>query len=281
MLERTVRDVLARGVRLRLVESGDGPPLLFLHGLYLDHGTWDDVTEELADFHCVAPDLPGFGESEKPPASRFPYGIESFVDSIVDLYAALGLGPVSVVGHGLGGALGIVLAARHRELVSKLVLVDALCHEPPSGVQARLAALPLVGGLVLRQLWGKRAFRAHFRSAFLAPGSGVAEQRIDRYYELYNTPAARGSALATLRSMADTRAVVAQTTRIETPTLVVWGSHDRAHPPSLGQRLAREIRDCGFELLDAGHLPQEERPVELAGVIRRFLAAERPSRRSR
>jgi pimeloyl-ACP methyl ester carboxylesterase len=247
----------------------------------LDHGTWDALTEELSDFHCVAPDLPGFGESEKPPASRFAYGIESFVDSIVDLYAALGLGPVTVVGHGLGGALGIVLAARHRELVSKLVLVDALCHQPPSGLQARLAALPVVGGLVLRQLWGKRAFRSYFRSAFLAPGSTVAERRIDRYYELYNTPAARGSALATLRAMADPRAIVAQTTRIETPTLAIWGTHDRVHPPALGQRLAREIRGCGFELLDAGHLPQEERPLELAAVIRRFLAAERPLRRSR
>lgn len=281
MAERTFRDVIARGVRLRVVERGAGPPVLFLHSLYFDHGTWDRVVDDLADLHCVAPDLPGFGESEKPPASRFAYGIEAFVDSVVDLYAALGLGRAAVVGHGLGGGLAIILAARHRELVSKLVLVDALCHAPPAHLQARLASLPFVGALVLKQLWGRAAFQTHFRHAFIADDSAIPDETIHRYYELFNSPAARGSALATLRSMADTRAIVAQTTSIETPTLVVWGRSDALYPPALGQRLAREIRGSGFELLDSGHAPQEERPRELAGVIQRFLAAERPARRSR
>jgi len=249
--------------------------VLLLHGLYLDHCTWDRVTNELDGFHCVAPDLPGFGESEKPPAGRFPYGVEAFTDAIVDLYAALGLGRAAVVGHGLGGAVAIILAARHAELVSKLVLVDALCHEPPTGNHLRIASLPIVGGLVLKQLWGKTAFRSYFKRAMLSRTGGISDEQIDRYYDLFNSPAARGSALATLRAMADTRAVVAQTTRIETPTLVVWGRHDRVHPAALGQRLAREVRGSGFELLDAAHLPQEECPSELAGVIRRFLSTER------
>lgn len=268
-----LRDVLARGVRLRVSERGEGARVLLLHGLYLDHTTWDPVIDELDGFACIAPDLPGFGESEKPPESRFPYGVEAFVGAVVDLYAALGLGRTPVVGHGIGGAVGIVLAARHPELVSKLVLVDALCHAPPAGLQPRVAALPVVGGLVLRQLWGRAAFRAHFRAAVLSGSDRVPDDRIDRYYELYNSPAARGSALATLRSMADTRAVVAQTTRIQTPTLVVWGRNDQIHPPALGQRLAREIPACRFELLDAGHAPQEERPRELAAALRRFLEA--------
>lgn len=266
-----LRDVLARGVRLRVAEHGEGTRALFLHGLYLDHGTWDSVVSELDGFHCIAPDLPGFGESEKPPVNRFAYDLEAFVEALVDLYAGLRLGRAAVVGHGLGGALAIILAARHPELVSKLVLVDALCHAPPAGIQTRVAALPLIGGLVLKQLWGRAAFRAYFRRSLLSSASSVPDERIDRYYELYNSPAARGSALATLRAMADTRAVVAQTPRIQTPTLVVWGRHDRVHPPALGQRLAREIPGCRLELLDAGHVPQEERPRELAGALRRFL----------
>src|SRR5688572_8418337 len=68
----TVRDVTASGVRLRVVERGTGPKLVLLHSLFMDHTTWDGVASELAkDFCVITPDLPGYGESEKPPTSRF------------------------------------------------------------------------------------------------------------------------------------------------------------------------------------------------------------------
>ncbi len=279
MGERAYRDVLARGVRLRVLEEGEGPSVVLLHGLYFDHSTWDGVCEALgSELHLVRPDLPGFGESEKPPPSRFPYGIDSFSEAVADLYAALGLGRSAVVGQGIGGAVAIALAARHPELVSHLVLIDALCHREAEDLETRIARLPIVGSLVLKQLTGKRAFRAFFRRALLSPGSNVSDERIDHYYQKFNSPAARGSALATLRKTADTRSIVALTTRIETPTLVLWGRSDRILPPALGQRLSREIRGAGFELLDAGHAPQEERPEAIAGLIRSFV---RPRARPR
>jgi pimeloyl-ACP methyl ester carboxylesterase len=273
------RDVTASGVRLRVAEAGDGPSLILIHGLFVDHSSWDLVTPELAEsFHVIAPDLPGFGASEKPPPSRFPYGIEAFAEAIADLYAGLELGPSAVVGHALGGAVALTLAARHPELVSKLVLIDALCYESGTGRYGELALLPFVGGLVLKQLWGRGLFRRHFQETVFGPTSGVAAPRIDRYYDAFNAPAARSSALATLRATVDTRGVVAQTTRIQAPTLVIWGRHDRVWPASFGQRLSREIRGSGFELLDAGHSPQEERPAEIVRIVRRFLSVERPRR---
>lgn len=276
MTERAYRDVLARGVRLRVAEDGTGPPVLYLHGLHLDHSTWHALADELGSgFHHVTPDLPGFGESEKPPPARFAYDVEAFTDAVVDLYGGLALGRATVLGHGLGGAVAIALAARHPELVSKLILLDAAWHELEPSLATRVAGVPLFGSLVVKQLLGRVAFRAYFRRSLLAPGARLADQRIDRYYDLFNTPAARGSALATLRATADARAVAALTPRIETPTLVVWGRHDRICPAAFGQRLAREIRGARFELLDAGHCPQEERPKETAAVIRRFLADER------
>lgn len=272
MGERAYRDVLARGVRLRVVEEGQGPTLVLLHGLYFDHTTWDGVVEALrSEFRLVRPDLPGFGESEKPPAGRFPYDIESFSQAVADLYAGLDLGRSVVVGHGIGGAIAIALAARHPELVSHLVLLDALCHRDSEDFDTRVARIPLLGSLVLRQLTGKRAFRAFFRRTQLSPNSSVSDERIDGYYKSFSTPAARGSALATLRATADTRAIVALTTRIETPTLVLWGRSDRVLPWALGQRLSREIRGAGFEMIDAAHAPQEERPEEIAALVRRFV----------
>jgi pimeloyl-ACP methyl ester carboxylesterase len=267
------RDVTASGVRLRVAESGSGQPVLLIHGLFVDHSSWDLVMPELAEhFRVVAPDLPGFGASEKPPSSRFAYGIDAFTEAIADLFAGLELGRAALVGHGLGGAIALTLAARHPELVSRLALVDPLCYGTGRRTRAHLALLPLIGGLVFKQLWGSGTFRAHFQEVLLGPGVSAKPERIARYYDAFNAPAARGSALATLRATVDTRTVVAQTTRIQTPTLVIWGRRDRVWPASDGQRLAREIPGAGLEYLDAGHSPHEECPAELVRVLLRFLS---------
>jgi pimeloyl-ACP methyl ester carboxylesterase len=278
MADRMLRDVTASGVRLRVVVQGTGEPVVLLHGIFVDSATWDPIIEELSHDYCVvAPDFPGFGESEKPPAKRFPYGIEAFVGAIADLYAGLELGRAAIVGHGFGGAVALTLASRHPELVSRLVLIDALCYPAALDFPRRIARLPLLGGFLFKQLWGRTTFRAFFRERMLSPGASVANERIDRYYEYFSAPAARASALATLRATSDTRTVEAQTARVQAPTLVIWGRRDKLYPARLGQRLAREIRGAGFELMDAGHAPQEERPHELAAIIGRFLRAERTS----
>jgi len=255
-LGATTRDVTASGVRLRVVERGQGPKVVLLHSLFVDHSTWNAVAAELAQDYCViTPDLPGYGESEKPAPSRFAYDVDAFTSAIADLYAAL--------------------AARHPELVSELVVVDALAESAQPWLYGRLAHLPVAGSLVFKQLLGRSLFGAYFRQLFLADGAAISNERLDVYYEAFNTPAARGSALATLRATVDTRPVAAQTSRIQTRTLVLWGHQDRLLPVSVGQRLAREIRGARFELLDAGHAPQEERPRELADTVRRFLREAR------
>jgi pimeloyl-ACP methyl ester carboxylesterase len=268
----TVRDVTASGVRLRVVERGSGPKLVMLHSLFMDHSTWGPLAQELSREYCViTPDLPGYGESEKPAPSRFADSIDAFTSAIADLYAALSLGRATVLGHGLGGSIALTLAARHPELVSELIVIDPIPYGAKPWLYGRLAHLPVAGSLVFKQLLGRSLFGAYFRQLFLADPARISDARLDTYYETFNTPAARGSVLQTLRATVDTRPVAAQTSRIQKPTLVVWGRNDRLLPAAVGQRLAREIRGARFELLDAGHAPQEERPQELADAVRRFL----------
>jgi len=270
------RDVTASGVRLRVSEHGSGSPLVLLHGMYMEHSTWDGVVRVLSkSYRTVAPDLPGFGDSEKPPNSRYPYGVPAFAEAVADLYAGLELGRCAVVGHALGGAVALTLASQHPELVSRLVLIDALCYPVPQVLRRRMVTSPVLGTLLFKQLMGKTAFRMLVRRSMLSSRSS-SKDGFDHYYRVFNTPAARGSALATMRSMLDTRALVAQTSKVSAPTLVVWGRRDRLYPAGFGQRLSREIRGAGFALLDAGHAPQEEQPDALAAVIENFLNDDRP-----
>ena len=266
------RDVTASGVRVRVAESGSGPTLLLLHGLFLDNTTWNGVRAALgSEYRVVTPDLPGFGASEKPHPSRFAYTVESYAEVIADLYAGLDLGRATLVGQCWGGAVAVTLASRHPELVSELALVAALMEPPRLGAYGWTATVPWVGGLVLRQLWNKRVFTAFFREQLLATPTSVSDASISAYYEAFNEPAARTSVHETLRGGLDVRPLAARAGSLRLPTLVAWGSSDRVVPADIGRRLARSIKDSRLELLDAGHAPQEERPTELASVMKRFL----------
>jgi len=266
------RDVTASGVRVRLSDSGTGPAVVLLHGLFLDRTTWAPLCDALAESHrVIAPDLPGFGASEKPPASRFDYHVEAFAEAIADVFAALELGRATVVGHCLGGAVALVLAARHPELVARLVLVDALCDTPRLGRFGRMGLAPFVGGFVLKQLWGQGVFRALFRER-IAPETGQNHEKVAHYYATFSEPSARVSALEVLRAVQDPRPLVARTPGVRAPTLVIWGTHDRVVPVVAGRRLAREIAGARLELLSAGHAPQEDAPAAVTVAVRRFLS---------
>jgi len=277
-IQRVTRDVTARGVRMRVAETGQEgqPPLILIHGFLVRHLDFDDIVDDLAiNFHVISPDLPGFGESEKPNPSRYAYGVETFAEAIADLVAAYGVGRANVLGHGLGGAVGITLAARYAELVTRLVLVDPLCYLHPPVRKLRVPLWPVMGSVVFKQLYGRALFRRYFRDDIFAPGAVVPHDRIERFYDYFNTPSARESAHAVLRSMLDTRPVVARITRIRRPTLVMWGREDRMFPATFALKLSREIHDARLTLMNAGHAPHAERPHELVDVVTEFLVGER------
>lgn len=305
------RDVAASGVRLRVAEwpqSGPsderaeerasldeaprsrpsstrlgGPPLepatpiVLLHGMFQNRASWQPLVSAAGGrFRFVAPDLPGFGDSEKPGPNRYPYGVEAFSEAVADLFGGLEIGRAHLIGHGVGGAVALHLAARHPELVARLVLIDTLCYPSPLHPKLRLAATPLLGGLLFKQLLGRAAFRAFYRDRI---GGRVETALIDNYYESLDSPAGRGALLATLRATLDTRNVVADSRLVHAPTLVLWGRHDRMVPAGHGRRLAKEIPSAGFELVDAGHAAHEEDPEGVWRIIGRFLEGQRAGSR--
>jgi pimeloyl-ACP methyl ester carboxylesterase len=276
--EQRARDVTVRGVRVRAVEAGspDAPPLLLIHGFLVNHSEFDDVIDALAQrFYVIAPDLPGFGDSEKPSPSRYAYGIETFAESIADLIAAFGVGRASVIGHSMGGAIGLTLAAHHAELVDRLVLVDALSYPFPLSFKARLPLMPIIGGIIFKQLYGRSMYRAYFRDDVFSKGAMLPLDRIDAAYDKFNGPSARESAYSVMHAILDTRPIVARIGRVRAPTLVVWGRDDKIFPLTNGQRLARDIHGASLEVMETGHSPHEEQPVEFVEKVAQFLEGKR------
>lgn len=261
----TVRDVAARGARIRFVEAGSGPPLVLVHDYLASRVAWDDVLPRLATaFRVIVPDLPGFGESEKPPPGRYRYDFDAFSESLVDMLAAIGLGRVSLCGHAMGGAVALTIAASHAHLVDRLVLVNPLVYPPRPDALSRIAGVPFLGPLVFKQLYGRALFRTRFSSS--------AAARREQLFEIFDVPAAREAAYATMCAMLDTRPLTASIPRVTAPTLVAWGRSNRAAPVEQGRRLARELRGARFEVFDCGPSPAEEVPEAFASAVSAFLA---------
>ncbi len=272
-LQPITRDVAARGARIRFVEAGRGPPLMLVHDCLASRLAWDDVLAPLSRrFHVIAPDLPGFGESEKPAPGRYEYDFDAFSESLVDLAAALGLVRLSLCGHGLGGAVALTLAAEHAHLVEKMVLVNPLVYPSRPDALTRIAGVPIIGPLVFKQILGRTLFRNHFMWQGRPSTNGAPMERLDHFFDLFDAPAAREAAYATMRATLDTRALMARVPRVTTPTLVLWGRGNRTGPVDQGRRLARELGSSRFEVLDCGPSPAEELPEAFAQALTTFLS---------
>jgi pimeloyl-ACP methyl ester carboxylesterase len=255
------------GLRIRYVRKGDGTPVVLLHGIGSSIYTWKDVGPMLAAHHdVVAMDLPGFGDSSVP---EHPTG-ETVMRSVVGLMDRLGIAQVSIVGNSLGGAIAAAIAARAPARVDRLVLIDAagynfkLADRPfvlrlTGGVPA-----PLVGALPLRPLV-TLALRQVFHDDRL-----VTRERVAEYVAPLRRP---GAAVAFRRLLlgVDDLGFPGVIRSVHAPTLIIWGRYDEWIPPRDAARFAADIPGARVVFVEAGHLPQEERPAETAARIEEFL----------
>jgi pimeloyl-ACP methyl ester carboxylesterase len=256
------------GLRIRYVRAGQGPPVVLLHGLASSIYTWRHVLPALAARHdVVAIDLPGFGDSEVP--ARFD-GVQA-MRTVIALTDRLGLARASLVGNSLGGAIAVAIAARTPERVDRLVLVDAAGYNFRPADRpwiVRLVAAvpgPLADAMPLRPMV-TLALRQVFHDRRLVTPDEVAE---------YVAPLRRPGAVRVIRQILlseDALGFPEIVRGVRAPTLVVWGRYDRWIPARDAERFASDVPGARVVLLDAGHMPQEERPAETAGLIEEFLA---------
>ncbi len=131
MSEPSSRFYQSQRLRLHWSEWGapDAPPLVLIHGVR-DHGrNWDATAERLSDrWRVIAPDLRGHGDSEW--ANSGAYSSEAYVFDLAELIAQERLAPVTIIGHSLGGNIGLRYAGLYPEHVQRIVAIEGLSHSP-------------------------------------------------------------------------------------------------------------------------------------------------------
>lgn len=261
------------GRRVRAVERGAGEPLVLLHGFGASAASWRLVIPELARHRrVVAPDLHGFGYTERP-RERAAYTLEGQAALVLALLDHLGIARADLAGHSYGGGLALHLAARHPERVRSLVLVDTTRPEYGRARRSRLASFRPLTSLFARAflLRPGTVRRALVRS--VADPARVTDELVRLYLEPLGVEGAIDAYVGLTAPTPGPVPPPVDLAAIGQPALVVWGEEDRLIAVRWGRELARTLPRAELVVFpETGHLPPEERPAELAAAIEGFLS---------
>jgi pimeloyl-ACP methyl ester carboxylesterase len=267
------------GHEVNYCELGEGPAILFVHGLGASWQSWLEQLPEFAASHrVVAMDLPGFGYSESPSED---ISIEYYARWTAQFMDALGIESAAVVGNSMGGFVSAELAIKSPERVQRLVFVSAAIFW-----QNRRRAQPLVQLAKLSDAVVARALvratddiatRRRLRYAALATAGFRYPQYVsdELAHEMVRSARRTDGFLPALQALAGYD-LEEELPKISCPTLIVWGANDQLVSVKDAERLEDLIPDSRREVFErTGHVAMLERPERFNRLLEEFLAEER------
>jgi pimeloyl-ACP methyl ester carboxylesterase len=273
------RTAMLNGHELSYLDSGEGPAVLFIHGLTGSHRSWSHQIDAMnTDHRVLAPDLLGHGASAKPMGD---YSLGAHAATLRDLLDLLGVDRVTLVGHSFGGGIAMQFCYLFPQRVERLVLVASggLGRE----VSPLLRSVTLPGAEMVLPLiassWVSGQVEAVGRT--LARMGWRPSPEVTQAWHGFTSLAdgdTRRAFLATTRSVIDPggQTVTAHgrlPMAAEIPTLVVWGTRDRMIPSWHASTAQQAITGSRVELFDgAGHFPHLDEPDRFAELLRDFMA---------
>lgn len=269
-----------------LERPGSGPAVVLVHGLGGTHDAWTRLVDHLpTDFHVLAPDLPGHGTSQ---AGHGDHSVGAAASAIRDLMVAVGLRSATLIGHSLGGGVGMQFAYQFPDRTERLGLIGS------AGLGAEVAAgLRIVSTVPgsSAALWAASRAPRRVQETLLRPATWWAASRAETTAITDDLRRLRDSGhrrtfLQTARSVIDHRgqrvdAVSRLPAFADLPMLMVWGGRDPVIPPAQQQTAARAAQlppALAVELRTAGHYPHRTHPAEVAELVTRLVRTTRPYR---
>jgi len=272
--ERHQRRMRIDGCETRYVDAGEGPALIFVHGLGAAWQSWlENIPEFARDHRVVAMDLPGFGCSDLP---KHDISIEYYADWTFRLLDELAIERGTVVGNSMGGFIAADMAIRQPERVQRLALVSAAVFwqeyrraQPLVELARRSDAIVARG---LTRVTDDVATRPRLRSWALATGGFRYPRMIEKQlaHELVRSARRTDGYLHALEAMADFP-LEEELPKISCPALIVWGAQDTLVPVKDAKRLEALIPDSRRVVFErTGHVAMLERPERFNRLLRDF-----------
>jgi len=270
------------GVNLFYLEAGpkEAPNVVLLHGYPSSSRMYAPLIPQLADhYHLIAPDYPGFGQSEAPPPSCYRYTFDHLAETMVALLEQLNIDRYVLFMQDYGGPVGMRMALNHPQSVQALIVQNANAYQ--EGLGSKWTGIA--------RYWADPAAHPEQVDAFMSL-EGAKQRHVgnsphpERYnpdswteeFALLSRPGQREIQSALLY---DYRTNVAAyptwqgwLRQHKPPTLVMWGRYDPSFIVPGALAYARDVPGAEIDILDAGHFALDEQADKLAQLTREFLA---------
>lgn len=245
---------------MNYIDEGEGSVILLLHGWGSNITLFDGIVKTLSPHHrVIAPDMPGFGKTPEPPEA---WSVDDYVDFMMKFIDSLQLREFSVLVHSFGGRVLFKMNARENlpYQIQKAVLIDS-------------------AGIMPKKTWKQKVSLRLYKTArrimstrilhFLYPDA-VEEMRKKRGSADYNnaTPTMRATLVKVVNE--DLEPLIS---KMNCPTLLIWGDADTATPIADAERMEQLIKDAGLVVCEgAGHYSFLEQPEKVHAALRAFFA---------
>ncbi len=251
------------GLKVRYAKIGEGGPFVFiLHGWPGSLESWLNVGQNIAqsNYQVILPDFPGFGQSQEPfepwEVKDYATWLKNFINQILSRFE-FSQSSLVIVGHSFGGRVAIKFGAMYPQMVSKLVLVSS------AGIKRK--TLPILKyltpiGKIIFSLPGLKFLAPIFKKVFY--------KFIIRSTDYLNV---KGVMRETFKKVVR-EDLTPLLSKINAPTLIIWGSKDKKTPLKEGEIMRSKIKNSKLEvLIGVGHSPNKEVPDLVASKIIDFL----------
>ena len=268
------------GVFYREAGPKKAPAIVLLHGFPSSSREFDTLIPLLATrYHLIAPDFPGFGQSDAPPPSSYAYTFDNLARTINRLLEQLKINKYTLYLHDYGGPVGFRIISAHPDRLRALIIQNANAYK--EGLGAKWAGIA--------QYWADPKAHPEVFDAFVSLTATEQRHRLgtshperynpDTWTDEYAHLSRPGQREIQADLLYDYRTNVASYSEWQAwlrehkpPTLVVWGRNDPSFIAPGAEAFKRDLPDAEIHLLDAGHFALDEKNDEIASLILAFLA---------
>ncbi|MFZ2655297.1 MAG: alpha/beta hydrolase [Victivallales bacterium] len=268
------KHIIINGISIAYTDRGEGRPILFIHGFASSSYTWMKMIGYLPPrFRFITIDLKGFGHSEKKCDDHLsPFDQSRIVSEFIRM---LQLEDLVLVGHSMGGAISLLTLfdGKMKSRISRLVLVDSagIFQKLPGFIDDIAAASP--GSRIVKMADEELLVSIVLKQAYYDHGR-IDDEAIREYSGILRQEKAKECLYASAQqiAIANIRSFHEKVREISIPTLIVWGNDDAIIDLIDALKLKSDLKYAELRIIyNCGHSPQEEMPLETAGLLADFL----------